>query len=209
MIQDTSTVWVWDDDRDLLDRTNVAIQVDYQRSTLSKVVFWDADTPVVTNDRLIYSTTGAAAKKLSSYAYYPPDPHLPVINTALRNEIESVCGANQVAFHPCEIRTKSGLVIDAWNLYPLNRVACINREESTVVWDKSESDPEEWTVKSARGVKFNPSCLGSLDIARMKEDFSWILVSDRLKKVIENFNAKGIRFRLDRDSRIGNPFGLE
>lgn len=206
MIDDNSPVWIWDRDSDLLDRTGVAIQIDYNRSTIGTTAFWDAVAPIMSDGRLVFSATANAEKELSSYSFYPPNPHLPVVNSELRSAIELVCDADEVAFHPCEIRMRSGKVIYAWNLYPLKQIACIDREASDVNWKVSEKHPEGSTIKDALYVRFRQNCLGNLNIARLKEDVFWILVSNRVKEAIEGVNSKGILFRRDKDSRIGKLF---
>lgn len=198
-------VWVWDNDGDLAERSRVWIEIDYASCTIDELEFWDATEPVKSTGRLVYSASEAAFKRLQNYDFFPLDRALPVVTARLRQAIESICSDDEVAFHPCEISTKkSKQVMEAWNLYPLRHIKCIDKNASDAEWDLRFKD--EPRLKEAKRIVFKPDCLSGNNIARIREGSFWIVVSDKLKSLIEGVNSKGIKFYLPEDSSIGNNF---
>jgi hypothetical protein len=186
--------WFWDDDEDLLNSGGAFIQTDYTRSTFEVIEFWDADTLLDTDRRMVYSTTEGGAKKLQSYGYYPCSRDAPIVNMEMKELILSVCNQGEVGFHPCEVYTRSGRRLDAWNLYPLHKRRCIDHEQSDIRWEGGDAGHNDANIKFAKKVILRTGCLDGLDMARLQEDVTWIVLSDRLKRAIEDVNSKGIRF---------------
>jgi hypothetical protein len=195
----SSPVWVWDYDRELIFDGGPYIEESYNLSSADTIDFWDVTAPVDFTGKIIYVSTDSRIGKLKNYSYFPMCTSTPVVDSELKAVVEAVCDAGEVAFHPCEIHSRSNRIIHAWNMYPLNQIRCVDEDLSELKWFVPNLNPENKRIEAATKVVFKENCLGFLNIARPKEIPSRIILSDKLKTKIEEHNSKGICFKSEQN----------
>ncbi|WP_394713618.1 imm11 family protein [uncultured Roseibium sp.] len=126
----------------------------------------------------------------------------PIISNELKLVLEQIIPETDVCFFPVTTHHPSGASFNHWALMPLTEVPCLDLEASEITM---------WIVPNEiallyKKLRFLPECLGQRDIVRNTNLTSQILLSNKLKKVIERYSKGNVR--LLRDYEIPPSFVL-
>ncbi|PWU06493.1 MAG: hypothetical protein C5B43_01730 [Verrucomicrobia bacterium] len=110
---------------------------------------------------------------------------------------------DQIQSFEVELRTKNGILTNYKLINILNLVEGVNFEESICKYLRDKK-----TLYGYEYLVLKENCLGNLNIARLKETSSHILVSEKVKERFEKHKIKGARF-IEPEEYYGEIYNLE
>lgn len=176
-----------------LDSAGLWLEYDREKSTLDSIKIMRCEKIDPSEGSIVYKLKGRAWRKLDQYHILPFSVANPIVSNELKLAIEQIVPASDVYFFPITTHHKSGAVFHHWALMPLTEVPCLDLEKSDIT---SWIIPDE-VVLFYEKLKFIPVCLGEKDIVRNQNLTSQILLSGKLKEVIEKYSRENICFLRD------------
>lgn len=124
----------------------------------------------------------------------------------VRNDVLEICAdlfEDQIQTFEVELHTENGILYDYKLINILNLVEGVNLEESICKYFTDKK-----TIRGYNYLVLKKNCLGDLNIARLKETPSHILVSEKVKERFEKYKIKGTRF-IEPEEYYGEIYDLE
>ncbi|PWU06495.1 MAG: hypothetical protein C5B43_01740 [Verrucomicrobia bacterium] len=124
----------------------------------------------------------------------------------VRDDVLDICAdlfKDQIQTFDVELHTQNGILNNYKLINILNLVEGVNLEESIC-----EYFTDKKTIRGYKYLVLKENCLENLNIARLKETLSHILVSEKVKERFEKYKIKGARF-IEPEEYYGEIYYLE
>ena len=125
------------------------------------------------------------SKFIENLGTIPNDSASPLVREDVLEILDDLIG-DQIQAFDTELHTKNGILYDYKLVNILNKVKGVNMDESIC-----EYLTDEVTINGFEFLTLKENCLGKLNLARLEEQRSYILVSEALKERFEKNKIKG------------------